>query len=70
VPILVGETSEAIRIASEMLKNGVYVTGFGFPVVPEGKARIRLQVSDALSFEDIDKGIEVLLKVFSNGAGY
>jgi glycine C-acetyltransferase len=70
VPILVGETSEAIRIASEMLKNGVYVTGFGFPVVPEGKARIRLQVSDALSYEDIDKGIEVLLKVFSNGAGY
>jgi len=65
IPIIVGETSIAIKIAQEMLQNEVYVTGFGFPVVPEGEARIRLQVSDALSYEDIDKAVDKISKVFS-----
>lgn len=60
VPIIIGETSAAIKIASKMLKQGVYAIGFGFPVVPEGEARIRLQVSDALSYEDIDYAVKVL----------
>ena len=65
IPIIVGETSTAIKIANEMLRNGVYVTGFGFPVVPEGTARIRIQVSDSLSYEDIDRGVKVLSDILS-----
>ncbi|MCL1997598.1 MAG: aminotransferase class I/II-fold pyridoxal phosphate-dependent enzyme [Turicibacter sp.] len=60
IPIIVGETARAIRISEEMLKRGIYAIGFGFPVVPEGEARIRLQISDALTFEDIDKAVVVI----------
>jgi glycine C-acetyltransferase len=60
VPIIVGDTAKAISIADNMLKKGVYAIGFGFPVVPEGKARIRIQVSDALKYEDIDYAVKVL----------
>lgn len=60
VPIMMGDTSRAIKIASNMLKEGVYIIGFGYPVVPQGKARIRLQVSDALTYEDIDYAVTVL----------
>ena len=48
VPIIVGETARAIEISRKLLDRGVYVTGFGYPVVPEGTARIRIQVSAAL----------------------
>ncbi len=47
VPVIVGETAEAIRISKSMLDDGVFVTGFGYPVVPEGTARIRSQISAA-----------------------
>lgn len=60
IPIIVGDTAKAISIANEMLKKGVYTIGFGFPVVPEGKARIRIQISDALTHEDIDYAVKVL----------
>ncbi|HHW30107.1 MAG TPA: glycine C-acetyltransferase [Clostridiaceae bacterium] len=60
IPIMIGDTAEAIRIADAMLKKGVYAIGFGYPVVPEGKARIRIQVSDVLSYDDIDYAVEVL----------
>jgi glycine C-acetyltransferase len=46
-----------------MLEEGVYIVGFGYPVVPEGQARLRIQVSDALTYEDIDYSIDVLTKV-------
>jgi glycine C-acetyltransferase len=49
-----------------MLEKKVYVTGFGFPVVPEGTARIRIQVSDALSYEDIDYSVKAFKEVFDN----
>ncbi|OUR80250.1 glycine C-acetyltransferase [Alphaproteobacteria bacterium 46_93_T64] len=47
VPVILGETATAIRIAKAMLEKGVFVTGFGFPVVPEGEARLRFQISHA-----------------------
>ena len=64
VPIMIGDTARAIKIASDMLEEGVYVTGFGYPVVPKGKARIRLQVSDALTYKDIDYAVDVLAKIY------
>lgn len=57
VPIMLGEATLATRLADAMLKKGVYVIGFSFPVVPKGKARIRCQVSAAHSREDIDFAI-------------
>jgi glycine C-acetyltransferase len=47
IPVIVGETATAISLAAAMLKEGVFVTGFGYPVVPEGEARLRFQVSAA-----------------------
>ena len=54
VPIIVGETAMAIRISEMMLDRGVFVTGFGFPVVPQGQARVRCQVSAAHTRDDLD----------------
>jgi glycine C-acetyltransferase len=48
VPVIVGETSTAIAMSARLLELGVLVTGFGYPVVPEGTARVRIQVSAAL----------------------
>jgi len=64
LPIIIGDTAKAISMAARMLEKGVYVTGFGYPVVPEGKARIRIQVSDALKYEDIDYAVKVMDEVF------
>ena len=63
VPIIVGKTAFAIKMSAELLKKGVFVTGFGFPVVPEGSARIRVQASAALSPEDIEKALEAFTEV-------
>lgn len=54
VPIIVGETALAIRMSELMLERGVFVTGFGFPVVPKGEARVRCQVSAAHTKDDLD----------------
>ncbi|MBY0490005.1 MAG: glycine C-acetyltransferase [Gemmatimonadaceae bacterium] len=54
VPIIVGETALAIRMSDLLLERGVFVTGFGFPVVPQGQARVRCQVSAAHTKEDLD----------------
>ena len=53
IPIIIGQTAEAIRVSEALLEEGVFVTGFGYPVVPEGTARVRVQVSAALSDEDV-----------------
>ena len=58
VPIMLGEASLAQRFAEEMLARGVYVIGFFFPVVPQGKARIRTQISAAHTREDLVFAIE------------
>jgi glycine C-acetyltransferase len=57
VPIIVGETSAAIQMSDMLLDEGVFVTGFGFPVVPQGQARVRCQVSAAHSKSDLDTAI-------------
>jgi len=63
IPILVGETSFAIRMSEKLLDEGVFVTGFGYPVVPEGAARLRVQASAALQQEDMDRALEAFSKV-------
>ncbi|MBM3457819.1 MAG: aminotransferase class I/II-fold pyridoxal phosphate-dependent enzyme, partial [Armatimonadetes bacterium] len=63
VPILVGETAFAIRISRMLLEQGVFVTGFGFPVVPEGTARIRVQMSAALAKEQLEQAAVALGRV-------
>jgi glycine C-acetyltransferase len=57
VPIIVGETAFAIAMSDKLLANGVFVTGFGFPVVPEGTARIRVQISAALTKDEMDRAL-------------
>jgi glycine C-acetyltransferase len=57
VPIIVGETATAIRMSDMLLEEGVFVTGFGFPVVPHGQARVRCQLSAAHSRDDIDEAV-------------
>ncbi|MGZ3519294.1 MAG: glycine C-acetyltransferase [Vulcanimicrobiaceae bacterium] len=57
IPIIVGETAFAIAMSDKLLKHGVFVTGFGFPVVPEGTARIRVQMSAALTKDEMDRAL-------------
>jgi glycine C-acetyltransferase len=57
VPIMLGDAALATRVADAMLAKGVYVIGFSYPVVPQGKARIRTQISAAHSLEDLDFAI-------------
>jgi glycine C-acetyltransferase len=57
IPIIVGETAAAIATSDKLLKKGVFVTGFGFPVVPEGTARIRVQISAALTRDEMDRAL-------------
>ncbi len=54
VPVIVGETAFAIKLSEELLNEGVFVTGFGFPVVPQGQARVRCQISAAHTREHLD----------------
>ena len=63
VPIIVGETALAIQISDLMLDEGIFVTGFGYPVVPQGHARIRCQVSASHTREDLDFAVEKFKKV-------
>lgn len=58
VPIMFGEAQPAVKMAESLLKKGVYVIPFSFPVVPKGKARIRTQVSAAHSREDLQFAVE------------
>ncbi|MGK2934747.1 MAG: aminotransferase class I/II-fold pyridoxal phosphate-dependent enzyme, partial [Gemmatimonadaceae bacterium] len=57
VPIIVGETATAMKMSDMLLEEGVFVTGFGFPVVPQGEARIRCQVSASHSRDDLNEAI-------------
>ena len=66
VPIMLYDAPLAARFADEMLKFGVYVTAFSYPVVPQEKARIRTQMSAALTREDLDKAIDAFGKAKKN----
>jgi len=63
VPIMLGDAALATRFADAMLKKGVYVIGFSYPVVPKGKARIRTQISAAHSREDLEFALEKFSEV-------
>jgi glycine C-acetyltransferase len=63
VPIIVGETATAIQMSDMMLDEGIFVTGFGFPVVPQGQARVRCQLSAAHTRSDLDQAVEAFKKV-------
>lgn len=63
VPIIIGDTAKAIAMSTELLSRGVYVSGFGFPVVPQGQARLRCQISAAHTREHLDTAISAIVAV-------
>ena len=63
VPIMLGDAALATRVADAMLAKGVYVIGFSYPVVPQGKARIRTQISAAHTREDLEFAIAMFAEV-------
>lgn len=63
VPVMIYDAPLAVKFADELLKEGIYVIGFVFPVVPKGKARIRVQLSAAHTTEQIDRAVEAFVKV-------
>lgn len=63
VPIMLGDATLAGKFAERMLDKGVYVIGFSYPVVPHGKARIRVQVSSAHTLEDLDFAAKMFAEV-------
>ena len=63
IPVMIGDAALAKQFADRMLEEGIYVIGFSFPVVPEGKARIRTQMSAAHEREHMDKAIAAFAKV-------
>ena len=67
VPILIGDTAKAIAMSAELLKRGVYVSGFGYPVVPQGQARLRCQISAAHTREHLDRAIGAITDVVLAG---
>jgi glycine C-acetyltransferase len=63
IPVMLGDATLAGRMANRLLELGVYVIGFSFPVVPKGQARIRTQMSAALTPEQLDRAIEAFTTV-------
>jgi len=62
VPVMIYDAPLAVQFANELLQEGIYVIGFVFPVVPRGKARIRVQLSAAHTFEQIDEAVNAFIK--------
>jgi glycine C-acetyltransferase len=63
VPIIIGETADAIRMSEMLLDEGIFITGFGFPVVPQGTARLRCQISAAHTRADLDHAVQAIRKI-------
>src|SRR5713101_8442301 len=63
VPVIVGDTAKAVAMGKALFEEGIYVSGFGYPVVPHGQARLRCQVSAAHEKRDLDRAIEAFQKV-------
>jgi len=63
IPVILGETAKAIEMSRQLLDEGLFVTGFGFPVVPQGQARIRCQISAAHTRDDLDEALAAMKKV-------
>ena len=67
LPIMIGDTAEAIRLSERLLEMGVMVVGFGFPVVPEGKARLRVQMSAAHTEQHVDRALDAFRRLRTTG---
>jgi glycine C-acetyltransferase len=63
IPVMLGDAVLASRMADQLLQRGVYVIGFSFPVVPKGQARIRTQMSAALTREQLEKALDAFMAV-------
>jgi glycine C-acetyltransferase len=63
VPVIVGDTAKALAMGKALFEEGIYVSGFGYPVVPQGQARLRCQVSAAHERADLDRAVEAFRKV-------
>jgi len=63
IPVILGETAKAIQMSELLLGEGVFVTGFGYPVVPQGHARVRCQLSAAHTREDLDFALQAFQRV-------
>ena len=63
IPIMIGDTAAAIRMSDRLLELGIFVVGFGFPVVPEGHARLRVQMSAAHTDAQIERSLDAFEKV-------
>ena len=66
---MIGDAAEAGRLADKLLDLGIYVIGFSYPVVPHGKARIRVQLSAAHSTEDVERAIAAFTEARAALAG-
>ncbi|CAG0908658.1 unnamed protein product [Cyprideis torosa] len=62
-PVMLGDAKLANIFADKMLDRGIYVIGFSFPVVPKGKARIRVQLSAAHTLEEVDRTVDAFIDV-------
>jgi glycine C-acetyltransferase len=58
VPVMVGDAADAARLAEGLISRGVYAVSFSYPVVPQGSARIRTQMSAAHTIEDMDFAVD------------
>ncbi len=63
VPVIVGDTAKALAMGKALFEEGIYVSGFGYPVVPHGQARLRCQVSAAHERRDLDRAVDAFRKV-------
>lgn len=60
-PVFLGDARLGSEFAEEMMKEGIYVIGFSYPVVPKGRARIRVQISAAHTTEQIEKAVKAFI---------
>ena len=63
IPVILGDTALAIKFSAMLLDEGIFVTGFGYPVVPQGQARVRCQISAAHTRADLDQALAAFKKV-------
>jgi glycine C-acetyltransferase len=63
LPVMLGDAALASKMADKLLERGIYVIGFSYPVVPQGQARIRIQLSAAHTPDQIDQAVQAFTQV-------
>jgi glycine C-acetyltransferase len=63
LPVMLGDAALATRMADKLLERGIYVIGFSYPVVPQGQARIRIQLSAAHTPEQLEQALQAFIEV-------